>query len=110
MITSDARGIANQIGDDIVESQYMQSNFPNAGKKTAVRSRATRQCAMHGHRLSRVFYAARDAQSTIRAQWIIGRAMSAAAAADMLRIPFDHFVEQAHAATVRDVPLDPSSV
>jgi hypothetical protein len=41
---------------------------------------------------------------------MIGRAVSAAAAADVLRIPLYDFVEQTHAAMVRNVSLDPGAV
>jgi hypothetical protein len=41
---------------------------------------------------------------------MVRQAVSGAAAADMLLIPFDDLVEQAHAAVVRNVPFDPGSV
>jgi hypothetical protein len=41
---------------------------------------------------------------------MIGRAVGAAAAPDVPRVPFDDFIEQAHAAVVRNVSLDPASV
>jgi hypothetical protein len=41
---------------------------------------------------------------------MIGRAVGAAAAADVPPIPFDDFIEQAHSVVVRNVPLDPGSV
>jgi hypothetical protein len=36
--------------------------------------------------------------------------MARAAAADARRIPREHFIEQAHAALVRDVLLDPVTI
>jgi hypothetical protein len=36
--------------------------------------------------------------------------VSAAAAPDMLRIPVDHFIEQAHQPLVRNVAFDPAAV
>jgi hypothetical protein len=41
---------------------------------------------------------------------MVGQAVSAAAAADMLRIPFHDLIEQAHAAVVGNVLLDPAAV
>jgi hypothetical protein len=41
---------------------------------------------------------------------VIGGTVSAAAAADMLRIPVDDLVEQAHAAMMGNVLFDPAAV
>jgi hypothetical protein len=38
---------------------------------------------------------------------MVGQAVSAAATANMLRIPFHDFIEQAHAAVVGNVLFDP---
>ena len=65
---------------------------------------------MNGHRLRRIFDPASDAEAALRAQRMIGSAMRTAAAADMLRIPFDDLIEQAHAAAVGNVCLDPDAV
>ncbi len=46
----------------------------------------------------------------VRAQRIIERAVRAAAAADVVRIPVDHLIEQAHAALMGNVRLDPCAV
>ena len=66
------------------------------------------QGAVHGHGLRRVFDAAGGAEPAVGAQRIVGGAVAAAAAADPLGIPVEHLVEEAHAALVRDVPLDPA--
>jgi hypothetical protein len=65
---------------------------------------------MDGHRLCGIFDSTGDAEAALRAQWIVGGAMRAAAAANMLCIPFDYLIEQAHAAAVRNVSLDPRPV
>jgi hypothetical protein len=41
---------------------------------------------------------------------MVRQTMSAAAAADMLCIPFRDLIEQAHAAVVGNIPFDPGSV
>ena len=66
--------------------------------------------AVHGHGLRRVFDSAGYSQAALRAQRMVRQAVSAAAAADMLRIPFDDLVEQTHAAVVGNIPFDPGSV
>jgi hypothetical protein len=65
---------------------------------------------MHGHRLRGVFYTARNPQLSASAQRIVGGAMAAARAADTVGVPANDFVEQAHAAMMRNVPLDPRAV
>jgi hypothetical protein len=41
---------------------------------------------------------------------MVRQAVSSAATADMLRIPFHDLIEQAHAAVVGNVPFDPVTV
>jgi hypothetical protein len=65
---------------------------------------------VHGHRLRRVFNPAGDAEAAARAQRVIGSTVSTAAAADMLRIPVDNLLEQAHAAMVGNILFDPEAV
>jgi hypothetical protein len=65
---------------------------------------------MNGHRLRRQFYTAGDSEPAVRSQRVIGGAMAAARTDDAIRAPIDHFVDEAHAALVRYVPLDPRAV
>jgi hypothetical protein len=66
--------------------------------------------AMRGHGLRRVFDSAGYSQAALRAQRMVRQAVSAAAAADMLRIPFHDLIEQTHAAVVGNIPFDPGAV
>jgi hypothetical protein len=77
--------------------------------KGAVES-GPRERSMHGHRLRSIFYTACNAEPSVGAQWMIGGAMRAAAAADSFRSPYDDFIQQAHASLVRDMSLDPGAV
>jgi hypothetical protein len=65
---------------------------------------------MHGHCLRRVFYTACNPQLSASAQRIVGGAMAAAQATDTVCVPAEDCVEQAHAAMMRNMPLDPRSV
>jgi hypothetical protein len=128
VISGDEQGVADQIGFDVVEPQNVQPHIPqtrekadfgatlagkaakSAGTRSAVRQSATGERAVYGHRLRRVLDSASYSQAPLRAQRMIGQAVSAAAAADMLRIPFHDLVEQAHAAVVGNIPFDPGVV
>jgi len=122
-VAGHARYPAHQITVDVVEAQNLDSNVPQAGKKShlgARRSRTIRQvpdgscagsqCAMHRHGLCCVFYTAGGAEAPMRSHRMIGLAVSTTAAAYMQRVPLEYFVEQTHAATMRDVSLDPGAV
>jgi hypothetical protein len=65
---------------------------------------------VHGHGLRRVFDSTGNSQAALRAQWMVLQAMRAASAADVLRIPFQDLIEQAHAAVVGNILLDPAAV
>jgi hypothetical protein len=65
---------------------------------------------VHRHRLRGVFNSARGAEAAGGTQRMIGGTVSAAAAADMLRIPVDDLIEQAHAAVMGNVLFDPAAV
>jgi hypothetical protein len=65
---------------------------------------------MHGHCLRGVFYTACNPQLSASAQRIVGGAMAAARAADAVGVPAEDFVEQAHAAVMRNMSLDPRAV
>jgi hypothetical protein len=94
---------------NISQSGEKAGGGPGGGPGVAGESVAG-EGAVHGHGLRRVFYSAGDSQAAVRAQWMAGRAVSAAAAADTLRIPFHDLIEQAHAAVVGDVAFDPETV
>ena len=65
---------------------------------------------MHSHSLRRILDAARGSQAAVRPQRIVRGTMSRAAAPDADCIPREHFIEEAHAALVPDVILDPVTV
>jgi hypothetical protein len=64
---------------------------------------------MDRHRLRRILDAAGCAEPSMSAQRMIGAAVGAASAADPLRIPIEHLVEQAHAAAMWDSRFDPGA-
>jgi hypothetical protein len=66
--------------------------------------------AMQSHGLGGIFDAAGHSQAAVRAQWIVGRPVRGAAAADVALVPVEDLVEQAHAAAMRDARLDPCTV
>jgi len=114
VIAGDERGIADQIGFYIVEPLHVQPDIPQAREEAGLGPSShrapARQCPVRGHGLRRVFYSACYPQAALRTQRMIGRAVGAAAAPDVPPVPFDDFIEQAHAAVVRNVLLDPDSV
>ena len=65
---------------------------------------------MNGHRLRRQFHAAGNAETAMCAQRMIGARCPPLRQLIRSRIPVDDFVEQAHAAAVRDVRLDPGAI
>src|SRR5882757_10675323 len=65
---------------------------------------------MHGHCLRGVFYAACDAEPSVRSKRIVRLAMRAAAAADACGAPVNDFIEQAHAPVMRNAAFDPRAV
>jgi hypothetical protein len=122
-VTREQQGIAKQVGFHVIEAQHLQLDIPQSGEKSsrgpcfADRDSAgtgqmgsSRERAMYGHRLRGIFDSTSDAEAALRAQWIVGGAMRPTAAANMLCIPFDYLIEQAHAAAVGNVSLDPATV
>ena len=109
-IARDARGLTNQIGGDVVESRDFEDESPHTRQIPDARVGGGRdQSTVDCHGLGRVFDAAGRAEAASSAQGMIGTAVRAAAASDPMRIPGEHFVEQAHAAAVGNVRLDPGA-
>ena len=102
-------GFADEIGFDVIEPQHMQPHIAHGGEKSGLgargRSPRRRQARRERHGLSGIFNSAANSQAAVRAQRMIGRTMSGAAAADMLRVPLDDFIEQAHASVMGNVLL-----
>jgi len=111
-IARDARGFTDQIGGYVVESRDREDEPPHTRQIPDARLSGglTRdQGTVDCHGLGRVFDAAGGAEPALSAQGMIGTAVRAAAASDPMRIPGEHFVEQAHAAAVGNLPLDPGA-
>jgi hypothetical protein len=111
-VSGNQRGLANQVALDIVEPQCAEPNVAQAGQESDPGSEgiAADERAMHGHRLRRVFDPTGNAQAAVRAQRMIGVEVRQAAAADVLRIPLNDFIEQAHAAAMGNVAFDPAAI
>jgi hypothetical protein len=101
-----------EVSLDIIQSRDVQLDAAQA-YQVACRGcvgAAGDECAMHGHRLRRVFNAAGAAEASVRAQRIICIAMRRSAALDARAIPTQHAIEQAHLAGVRNVGFDPVTI
>ena len=105
-------GFADEIGLNVVEPKYMQSHIARRRESGPGRRAfaAPAQRAVNRHGLSGIFNSATDSQAVVRAQRVIGQPMSGAAAADMLRVPLDDFIEQAHASVMGNILCDPGTV
>ncbi len=109
-IARDARGLTDQIGGDVVESRDREDESPHTRQIPDARlSRGRAQRTVDCHGLCRVFDAAGRTEPASSTQGMIGTAVRAAAASDPMRIPGEHFVEQAHAAAVGNLLLDPGA-
>lgn len=112
-IARDARGLADQIAGNVVESRDRKDESPHTRQIPDARlcGGLTRdEGTVDRHGLGRVFDAAGRTEAASSTQGMIGTAVRAAAASDPLRIPVEHFVEQAHAAAVGNMPFDPSAL
>jgi len=65
---------------------------------------------MNRHGLGRVLDSAGGTEAAVGTQRIVRDPMSRASAPDPSRVPGQHFIEQAHAALVRYVVLDPATI
>jgi hypothetical protein len=65
---------------------------------------------MYRHRLRRVLNPTRAAESSVRAQGIIGIPMSRSAALDAIGVPVEHGIQQTHLAGMRNVSSDPAAI
>ena len=68
------------------------------------------QATVHRHGLRRIFDATGGAQAAMRAQRIVGRAVAVRRAAYPVAVPFQHAVEQAHAALMWNARRDPRAI
>jgi hypothetical protein len=97
----------------IIEPRNVEPDTANpreeAGEGFGIGGRGD-QRTMHGHRLRGKFYPAGNAKPAMRAQRMIRCAVTAAAAANLIRTPIDDFIEQAHAAVMRNVGFNPGAI
>src|ERR1700677_1194601 len=90
LVAHDAHRLAKQIRFHIIETQSPHAYPANAGEKPGARPvcgavlaappRLGQDRAVHGHRLRRQFYTAGDSEPAVRAQRVIGGAVTAARA------------------------------
>ncbi len=96
----------------VVEAGDAQRDAAHAGEiaLTRRRLRTGEQGAVHRHRLRGVFDAGGGAEAACGAQRMGGVEVAHRAAQNRGRRPFQHRIEQAHVALVRDVRGDPAPV
>jgi hypothetical protein len=101
-----ASGLNFERRGDIVQKVAVQLDRPHGNEKSRFRlpaCGARRECSMHGHRLRAVLAQMQGAQASVRAsQGIVWASMRRGGQLDVLRIPADNGIEQAHCALVGD--------
>ena len=115
----------DQVALEVIQACHTQRHVTHAGEVADRRAGALAhlgrdgarqrgagadQCAMNGHGLGGILDATYRAQPSLGAQGIVRDVVGRAATADLHRVPVQYLIQEAHAALVRDVLLDPVAV
>jgi hypothetical protein len=102
-----------EIGDDVIQARHMQHGTAHTDQKSGTRARVVggrQQGAVHSHGLCGIFDTAGAAELTATAQRMIDQAMTAGLTMDLLFIPPDDVIKQAHATLMWNMRSDPGVV